>query len=149
MFSRLLLTLDGSELARVAIQPARELAERFHAAVYVLQVMPKLDGPAPFSIEGTRIADERAARADVERAAADLRDVAEAVEPLVVEGHAGESIVEQAEVLGCDTIVMATHGRSGVGRVLLGSVAEHVVRHSRGSTVVLVRPDGVVGRPTA
>ena len=43
--------------------------------------------------------------------------------------------------LGCDLVVMATHGRSGIERALLGSVADQVVRHARGFAVLLVRPE--------
>ena len=50
-----------------------------------------------------------------------------------------EHIVAAANKLGCDLIVMATHGRSGLGRVLLGSVADHVVRNATNQAVLLVR----------
>lgn len=42
--------------------------------------------------------------------------------------------------LGCDAVVMATHGRTGLRRALLGSVADHVVSHLVGTPVVVVRP---------
>jgi nucleotide-binding universal stress UspA family protein len=143
VFEKIMLTLDGSELAEVAIPYARVLAERFGADVVVLEVIPRLEGPAGYSIEGAHVADERDAQSHLAAAAEVLRPAARSVEIVMVEGHAGDQIVEQAVALGCDAIVMATHGRSGLGRALLGSVAEHVACHSRGTAVVLVRPNGV------
>jgi nucleotide-binding universal stress UspA family protein len=58
----------------------------------------------------------------------------------VVEGVPGPAIVDTARRRGCDLIMMSTHGRSGVGRALLGSVADYVVRHSP-IPVLLVRAD--------
>ena len=64
---------------------------------------------------------------------------APAVEEHIVSGAAAGAIVEAAAALECDAIVMATHGRGGLGRALLGSVADHVARHAR-CAVLLVRP---------
>ena len=60
----------------------------------------------------------------------------------VAEGVPGDAVVEAAQRLGCDLVIMATHGRSGLGRAVLGSVADHVVRHVH-SAVLLVRPTNV------
>jgi nucleotide-binding universal stress UspA family protein len=134
-----MLTLDGSELAREAAPRARALAKQFGGHVIVLGVLPCPEGPSPFSMEGARIADERDAHAHLDAVAEALRAEGISVEVMTTRGDAGERIVEEAEALGCDAIVMATHGRSGLGRALIGSVAEYVVRHSRGAAVVLVR----------
>jgi nucleotide-binding universal stress UspA family protein len=63
--------------------------------------------------------------------------VGEAVEPSLVLGPAGEAILREARERGVDLIVMSTHGRSGLGRWLYGSVADHVLRHA-GVPVLLV-----------
>jgi len=55
------------------------------------------------------------------------------------EGDAGESIVEASEAETADLIVVGTHGRGAVGRLFLGSVSDHVVRHAR-CPVMVVRP---------
>lgn len=52
------------------------------------------------------------------------------VETMLVEGNAGQQILHVAEAQQCDLIVLGTHGRTGLSRVLLGSVAEDVIRHS-------------------
>ena len=61
------------------------------------------------------------------------------VRTAIIEGHAGTAIVDAAIAEHADVIVMATHGRGGLGRAFLGSVADHVVRHSP-CPVLLVRP---------
>lgn len=58
----------------------------------------------------------------------------------ILEGVPGPELVAVAAAEGCDAIVMATHGRSGLARTFLGSVANSVVRHVRGIPVVLIRP---------
>jgi nucleotide-binding universal stress UspA family protein len=52
------------------------------------------------------------------------------LETKMVEGHPAETICRVAKEEGCDLIVMGTHGRSGLGRLLLGSVAEQVLREA-------------------
>ena len=59
----------------------------------------------------------------------------------IVEGRPQEAICEVAHRLNVDVIVMATHGRSGLKRAVLGSVADHVVRSSPGIAVLVVRPE--------
>ncbi len=60
---------------------------------------------------------------------------------LVWEGEAGDAITVAAEAEGADLIVVGSHGRSTVGRFLLGSVSDHVVHHA-GCPVLVVRPRG-------
>ena len=61
------------------------------------------------------------------------------VETKIVEGFASEEITAFSKKVNADLIVMATHGRSGLGRVVIGSVAESVLRHSP-CPVLLIRP---------
>jgi nucleotide-binding universal stress UspA family protein len=61
------------------------------------------------------------------------------VSPLVLEGEAAEQIIDLAHRTANSLVVMCSHGRSGVGRWVLGSVAERVARHSVGP-VLLIRP---------
>jgi nucleotide-binding universal stress UspA family protein len=58
------------------------------------------------------------------------------------DGPAGESIVDVAEAEAADLIVVGTHDRGAVGRLFLGSVSDHVVRHAR-CPVMVVRPTRV------
>ena len=63
-----------------------------------------------------------------------------AIEHLLVIGEAGSAITQTAENHKCDLIVMGTHGRSGLGRLMLGSVAEEVLRHAACPVLTLKAP---------
>lgn len=135
-----MLTLDGTEFAATAIDETRHLASALGARVVLLEVLPSQSGPSPFSIEGARRADRRDAQAQLRYAkerlnAAGVQNV-ETIE--VVANSPGEAIVRSARDFDCDFIVMASHGRSGIRRMLRGSVAEHVARHFDRGSVVLV-----------
>jgi nucleotide-binding universal stress UspA family protein len=62
------------------------------------------------------------------------------VRPQIIEGVAAASIIDAVGEAGDQMVVMTTHGRSGIGRWVMGSVADHVARHSAGP-VLLVRAD--------
>ena len=62
------------------------------------------------------------------------------VETILVEGNASQQILRIAEEHHCDLIILGTHGRTGLSRVLLGSVAEDVIRHSRFPVLTLKTP---------
>jgi nucleotide-binding universal stress UspA family protein len=146
MFSTLLLPTDGSHDSHAAVEHAAALARATGARIVVLEVVESPDevwkrasaaGWLPAG--GGFLNDENVARlieAEQGSAAdhlhaleAELRRAGvEHVESRVVQGRPGPMIVETAQQAGCDAIVMATHGRSGCARVLLGSVADYVAR---------------------
>lgn len=85
---------------------------------------------------------ESAATQELERVAAELRqDAALLVDIAVREGEPTQQIVEEVHATNADLVVMATHGRSGLQRALLGSVAERTLQHSP-VPVLLRRPGG-------
>ena len=108
---------------------ARDLAHRFHASLHLLHVVNR-----PLLAEGlaaeAAMSTATAMGSDmVEDAQRRLRKQApEGASTDVVFGYAARSIVEHASRLGVDLIVMGSHGRTGIAHVLLGSVAEAIVR---------------------
>ena len=145
MFSTILVPLDRSPFAEAALVSARWIASRTGARLHLFlahQPVPVLVGvtealasaPSP-DLEA--IKRERSYLID----AATLLERADGKPVLthVGEGPAGAEIVEEAARIGADLLVMATHGRSALGRLLLGSVADHVVRHVS-IPILLVRP---------
>jgi nucleotide-binding universal stress UspA family protein len=157
MYRKILLTLDGSELAALAVPHAAQIASATGAEVVLMRVVdsvahilaqtsPAGFEPMPGAITA-ELADEAAAaqrkagQDEMDAVAEQLRAQGVAnVSTELAEGSPGDAIVDVAERLGCDLVVMATHGRSGLGRALLGSVADHVVRNTPRSAVLLVRP---------
>lgn len=161
-YRRILVAHDGSDLASAAVTHAAGLARMSGAGILLLRVtetagqtLAKLGGgwPPAGSEVVVEAAVEETRRRDAE-AVARLDDVRQELRRLgvpqvsveVVEGIPGEVIVATAGREGCDLIVMATHGRSGLGRALLGSVADHVTRYAA-VPVFLVRPTPVRSTP--
>jgi nucleotide-binding universal stress UspA family protein len=129
MYDNILLPTDGSEGMETVVEHARDLAE-IHGgtvhALYVANTASLSDLPMESSWEGVNSAlrqQGEQAVASVEEAVGDRP-----VETEIVEGSPSKEIVSYADENDCDVIVMGTHGRSGVDRLLLGSVAERVVR---------------------
>jgi len=137
-FKRILVPFDGSAAGIHACNEAVELAAAARAELVLLQVIEP--SPHLFPREVTDSVRAMVA-AEVEECASKLRSRAPSVRALVAEGRPWEKIVETARKLGADLVVMGTHGRSGLSRAILGSVAERVVRLS--DAPVLTVPEHV------
>jgi nucleotide-binding universal stress UspA family protein len=149
-FRRILVALDGSRFAERVLPSTESLAQRFGATVTLIQAIPPIAEPA--LAEGSRdvLSEERPMPlpiVDEMRAHAEsyLRSVREALEARGLkvdadcpEGEASEVILRRARQLGADLIAITTHGRTGVDRMMFGSVAEEVQRHAP-CPVLLVR----------
>lgn len=121
---RLLVPLDGSPLAEQALAPALELARLLEARCTLLRVVET--GPAAEAVLDEHRADaETYLRSAAQRLAGSVLPVRTRV---VVARHAAEAIA--AEARASDLIVLATHGRGGIRRLLLGSVASKVIHES-------------------
>jgi nucleotide-binding universal stress UspA family protein len=129
MYDDILLPTDGSAAAEAAVDHATTLARAFDATVHVLSVVepiPAVEMDAAMVHERLRESADRA----VEQATRRLDEAGVPSDSSVRDGSAHSSILAEAADLGADMIVMGTHGRTGVGRVLLGSVTERVVRRA-------------------
>jgi nucleotide-binding universal stress UspA family protein len=123
----ILCPTDFSPAAAAAFELACALARDHGAGVTVLHVA---DPPVSLSevaeSEKPGYRDSLRARLHALRPA----DSTVSVTPMLTDGDPTENILETARGLGCDLIVMGTHGRSGLGRLILGSVAEAVLRQA-------------------
>ena len=126
---------DFSVNSQAALWVARGLA-RDHAARLILLHVASLE----FLTDGTpaAIVDPHAERLELERLRkrVDGPDLKYPVETVMERGYAAPDIIDTADELNCDLIVMGTHGRTGLGRLLMGSVAENVL--SKANCPVLV-----------
>ena len=136
---RILLATDLSTASEAATEQAIQLARDLRASLLVVSVIdPEVRGAAGGRLERMdqrRAAREKAAQAVVVRG----RQAGIGVSFLVWEGQPGPAIVEAAESEGADLIVVGSHGRGRVGRFMLGSVSDHVIR-SAAAPVLVVRP---------
>lgn len=139
---RILVPTDFSPHARAALRLAAELAQKTGAALCLLHAyelipyvlpegMPMFD---PTLI--ARLRDELGQQLSLARDEAKTSGVTE-VETRLTEGNAAREIVRTAESWKADLVVMGTHGRTGIEHLLLGSVAEKVVRKA-GCPVITV-----------
>lgn len=133
MYDRILVPTDGSVEGERAVRHALDLAEAHGAdvhALYVVNTASYAGLPMESSWEGV----DELLRSDAEAAVESVTELAAGrdvdVETAVTEGSPSRQIVRYAENNGCDLIVMGTHGRGGLDRLLLGSVTEKVVRSS-------------------
>lgn len=148
MFTKALLTLDRSEFSELAIPAVASARPESIVVVEVMESvasilsreMPAFDVPPDLAAQIE--AGEREAVADhLEAVAARLKEMGFAnVKTVIGQGKPGPRIVDISDQEECDLIVMSTHGRSGIRRALLGSVASYVVNHGGNAAVLLVRP---------
>jgi nucleotide-binding universal stress UspA family protein len=140
MYGRLLVTLDGSALGEKAVPHAVALARAFGATLDLLRVVPLAlpEGPSDAGAVSAlaQEADEAAGylgslRGELAAAGLDCRTS-------VRSGDVADEILRHAEEIEADLIVMSTHGRSGLGRWVYGSVADRVLRQAE-TPVLLVR----------
>ncbi len=156
MYRKILVTTDGSDMCEGAFPHVARLAEE-SSEVVLLTVTDSLErvlaqtslgaaelsGPTAVTAATDSVEAQRAeAERYIEQQSADLRALGVAnVTGRIESGSPGDEIVRIAADEGFDVVVMATHGRSGWKRALLGSVADHVLRHSPGVPVLLVHPE--------
>lgn len=151
MFERILVALDGSDVAEQILPQVQALAERFGSAVLLFRVttppetlLAATAGGAS-SVAGPIVDPTPIAEAEREDAVAylqalakDLRRAGLAAEYEQAEGSPAEAIVGRARDPGVDLIAMTTHGRGGLTRLVVGSIAEAVLR-SASCPILLVR----------
>lgn len=159
MYERILIPLDGSELAEGVLPYMEELAGRFDSELILLQAVTapsvSLGGEAVPGMmttpAGARISAEaaqEAIEAETRAASVYLGSISERLQDKgikarveIVEGSAAVAIMEFARGGEVSLIAMSTHGRGGLGRLVFGSVADEIVRNSH-VPVFLVRPKG-------
>jgi len=149
MFGKILVCLDGSSLSEQIVPYATEVARRFGSRVVLLQVLQIPSSLAAASAQGAEnVIEEELRRLSyeahqyLEGISAQMKDKGVPAEVSVIEGTPGDAIVEYARQSGIELIVVATHGRKNIGRLVFGSVADHVMRHSF-IPVLSVKPEEV------
>ncbi len=151
MFKKIMVCLDGSKLAEQVLPYAIDMAEAFRSKLIFFTaipdpviVAPALPGVAPAPVyTGAMVADaikgEEDAEAYLGRQVARAAEKGVAAEKAVMIGAPAATILEYAEKHGVGLITIVTHGRGGLERAVMGSVADHLLRHSE-IPVFVVRP---------
>jgi nucleotide-binding universal stress UspA family protein len=150
MFEKILVCLDGSELAEQILPYATEEAIHCGSRLVLLRVitgsssMPMAAAGVPAytteAVTQQMESEEQETKAYLERLAQPLQQKGLRVECVTLHGlQIGEAIVSYADKNDIGLIAIATHGRSGLGRLVFGSVADFVLRES-GLPILLVKP---------
>jgi nucleotide-binding universal stress UspA family protein len=139
---------DFSVNSRAALTVARSLARDLGARLLILHVSPPailMDGTVAAEI------DPSTYRASLEelRTSLDGPDLKYPVETRLILGLDREEILRTAQETGCDLIVMGTHGRTGLARLLMGSVAESVLPKASCPVMIVKTPEVVTAPPQA
>jgi nucleotide-binding universal stress UspA family protein len=137
MYKRIVVPLDGSDLARHALTDAAEIARLSHAPIHLVRVidLTQLDRYGLYGFGGGGAAFQSLVDEEVEAAAADLEKIATDLRNqglmVTTEVRRGGVVFELQQVAQPgDLYVIASHGRGGISRWFLGSVAEELVRRS-------------------
>ncbi len=146
MYRSILVATDGSELSKKAVGSATDLAAAVGAELIALYVVPRY--PVSYFEGGITISTEEIARTEkqwsergqavVDAVRLEAQDKGVKTKAVVIQSDmVAESIMSAANKNNCDLIVMASHGRKGIKRVLLGSETQHVLTHSTVPVLVL------------
>ncbi len=143
MFKSILVPVDGSPTSQQAVARAVALATAFEGTITAIYVID----PYPFTGVGTDFSYGQAqyleaAAAEAHDALRGAREVIEAagvkVDTRVVEAHAiWRGVLETASAVGADIVVMGSHGRRGLEKLVLGSVAQRVLSHAHMPVLVV------------
>ena len=146
MFKKILVPLDGSELAAKVLPQVADLAKSQNAEVVLLNVYPDWGEAASEEVKNLIESEVKKCELFVAQAAKDLEAQGVKASTACVKGTPAQEIITYADKNGLDLIAMATHGRGEVAWVL-GSVAEKVVSHAT-VPVLLFRVLGIKPPPT-
>jgi universal stress protein A len=141
VFMRLLLAVDDSDYSQAAVEQVGTHFNPQTTEIKMLHVMPPASYSSPpqmargYAPEMEEL--EKNARSNLDKLAKKLRNVGFAVDAAVEKGEVRSTILDSATDYRADLILVGSHGHTGLERLLLGSVAESVVRHARCSVLVV------------
>lgn len=141
MFKKILYATDLSEASRYALDLAEDIARKNNSSVIVLTVVPEELTSETYFVPDIAEISKKIQSETEKRLEQFIKDRFQnlMVERIVSKGRPYEEIVRIANEKAVDLIVMGTHGRTGLGHVLLGSVAMRVLRRAS-QPVLVVRP---------
>lgn len=146
MYQRILVATDGSTLSKKAVRSSIDLAAAIGAELVALYVAPRY--PMSYFEGGVTISVQDVARIEKQWADKGQAVVDAVAQAALAEGVKTKAVVTRSDLVAeavmaaakkhrCDLIVMASHGRKGIKRVLLGSETQHVLTHSTTPVLVL------------
>lgn len=140
MFTQILVAIDGSKISDRALKIALDEAKVWNATVNVIYVVEtglfsSLPMDNTWEIMYSMLEKEGQDALDAAKNEAEKRHIT--LNAVMKQGHAGNEIVNASEELSADLVIVGSHGRSEVDRILLGSVSSFVVSHCAVSVMVV------------
>lgn len=153
MYHKILVPIDGSDTARLALNHAATLARLCRARIVLLHVIDDQSYRHGYARPSVYIHDVRPAllrsgKGWLEDAARQLRRDGVVVDNVLIENNGervADLIARQADHLQCDLIVLGTHGRRGIERLLIGSDAENLARIASVPVMLVRQPPPAPG----
>lgn len=146
MFTRIMLATDGSKLSQKAVKSAIDVASKFNAELVAVKVIPRyvqtyFEGSftvADIDVKSIEAQWAAGAQQVLDKIATSAAAKAVIVKTSVIKSDdISDGLVKAANKMKADLIVMASHGRKGIKRVLLGSETQNVLTHSEVPVLVL------------
>jgi nucleotide-binding universal stress UspA family protein len=147
MYGKILVPIDGSETSAMGLNEAIRLAKNQGARIRLVHVVNELLVVLPdayINIGGVVDELRRAGKSVLDTSESTVRSAGVEVDTTLIEAmgnQAGDQIIRQAKEWGADLIVCGTHGRRGIRRIVMGSDAEYIVRHTP-VPILLIRSAG-------
>lgn len=129
-YTKILFPLDLSPVSPCIAKHVASVVEKYGAELHVLNVVPAYDGPTFASYNLVMDEIKQNTKAAMDKFCKENFPGLEGIVVHVSAGHTGRQVLKYAEKNGMDLIIMGTHGRSGLGVVFFGSVAQRVVQAS-------------------
>jgi nucleotide-binding universal stress UspA family protein len=138
MYKKILVAVDGSETSNKALNAALQMAQESHGKVHIIHVVNELSYFSGHESYGARLAEvieiaQKAGNKILDDAVDAATAAGVAAERVYVERYGaglGDIVSTAATRLSADLIVVGTHGRRGMGRLMLGSGAEQIIRYA-------------------
>lgn len=145
MYARILVPLDGSPLAEQVLTYVKPLSKTIGCPIDLISVLEPIpaelgEPSAALYLDDLMATQRGEAEGYMERTSTQLQEQGFTVTQRIADGPAGNVIAEEADRVPDTLVAMATHGRSGVGRWVLGSVADRVL-HATKAPMLLIRPN--------
>ena len=141
MYKKIVLAVDGSEVSRNALRHAIELTKQNNGTLIAVHVIPPIDVTDIETFKPESLM--RGLRQEGEKILSEVKELAQKegvkVQATIEEGVPFEKICEVAENTDSDIIVMGSHGRTGIGKVFIGSVTERVISRTHCRPVLVVK----------
>ncbi len=141
MYKKIVLAVDGSEVSKNALRHAVELAKQNNGTLIAVHVVPPIDVTDIETFKPETLM--RGLKEEGEKILSEVKELAGKedvkVQTVIEEGIPFEKICEVAQNLDGDLIVMGSHGRTGIGKVFIGSVTERVISRTHCCPVLVVK----------